>query len=177
MNTVHKIIAVSTVALGAESTQVIAGVVNYNLVSAVSDSNGTFDLFADVDPAIANADEFLSVNSGSISGHEGATFTLTAQFTSGPNVVIYSHLFSGGDVTTLSLSSIPLKKFNAGNLSRLLFSSTADYESQIFNFVIPAGTKFSFNQIPEPASATFLMGAVAAGVYATRRRRQPKALA
>ena len=122
-------------------------------------------------PAVANADELVSISAGDIytTGGDGSVFFLSVKYNNASVIQLY---YTISLVEKLSLASV-LKDFPfpTGNLSDIIFSdSGADNILEI-----PSGTVFTFDTraaaIPEPMSLAVLGFGVAGMLWARRRTR------
>src|SRR5580704_5887971 len=97
---------------------------------------------------IPDADKLLSISEGSLSGGEGASFTLSVQFAGGSTNRIYAGSWNIGQ--TVQLTSIPSESFPTGNITGLIFDVVNGFGGPSLQLNIPAGTVFKFGvTVPE----------------------------
>jgi hypothetical protein len=140
--------------------------VSYTNTSPISDTGVGNDVVS-FSEDIPSADELLSISGGSLSGGEGASFTLSVQYANSSTQQIYSHGWNIGE--TYALTSIPSESFATGDINGLVFDVVNGSGGPPIVLNIPAGTVFTFN-VPEPvAGALLLLGG--AGIWALARRK------
>jgi hypothetical protein len=144
------------------------GVVSYTNESPISISGAGNDTVS-FSQDIPYADELLSISEGSLSGGEGASFTLSVEFTNATTQEIYSDSWNIGE--TYNLNTIPSESFPTGDISGLVFDVANGIGGPPIQFSVPAGTVFTFGvAVPEPASgALLILGA--AGIWTFARRK------
>jgi hypothetical protein len=128
------------------------------------------DIFIAISPAIANADELISISAGSAFGPEGGTFTLTVDYSDTTTQQLDSRFVNS--LTAFNLNTLANKTFTEGTIDGLTFH-TLPNQNQPLNVTIPVGTIFTFQVVPEPATFA-LAGMGAAGMWFAARRRAVK---
>jgi len=119
-----------------------------------------------ISPAIANADELVSISEGDASGYESGSFTLTADYSNSTQQQLYTTTSGSLNV---QFDTIFGKSFAEGDIDGLTFTVTGNN-----NESIPAGTVFTFDVVPEPATlALAAMGAAGAWLAVRRRTGKP----
>ena len=123
------------------------GIITYTNATAINFTGPGTNIVA-ISPTIPDADKLLSISEGSLSGGEGASFTLSAQFAGGSTNRIYSGSWNLGQ--TFQLTSIPSESFPTGNITGLLFDVVNGFGGPSIQLNIPAGTVFTFGvSVPE----------------------------
>ncbi|HSY19587.1 MAG TPA: PEP-CTERM sorting domain-containing protein [Candidatus Acidoferrales bacterium] len=145
------------------------GTVTFTNATLFSVSGINNFLFA-LSPGIQNADELLSINEGTLTGGESASFNLSVQYANSSTQPIYSQSWSGFG-PGYALNTMPAESFTLGNITGLIFglANTGFGTPQL---TIPAGTVFTFDvvPVPEPAAGA-LLGLGAIGIWGFTRRK------
>ncbi len=125
-------------------------------------------------PALANANQLVSISGGSVQGPEGGVFNVAVNYAGGSTFSL-----SSGSVPSFppfNFSSIANVSFPVGTVNGVTFTVSPGGSGFLESLTIPAGTTFTFNTaaaaVPEPASwALMLIGFGALG-YSLRQRRK-----
>lgn len=120
------------------------GIITYTNETAINFTGPGTNIVA-ISPNIPDADKLLSISEGSLSGGEGASFVLSAQYASGFTNRLYSGSWNLGQ--TVQLTSIPSESFPTGNISGLVFGVVNGFGGPAIQLNIPAGTVFTFSVI------------------------------
>lgn len=138
---------------------------SYTNETSYSTTEGTVTV--PISPAIANADELVSISEGDASGYESGSFTLSADY-SGSTQQQIDTITSGS--LNVQFDTISDKSFTEGDIDGLTFAVTGNNNNE----TIPVGTVFTFDVVPEPATlALFAMGAPGAWLAVRRRAGKP----
>ncbi len=127
------------------------------------------NIFIPISPAIANADELISISAGNVSGGEGGIFTLTVDYSNSTTDQIYS---TTGNLS-FNLSTIANKTFTEGTIDGLTFTIVNTAIPNYDKTTIPIGTVFTFQVVPEPATLA-MAGIGGVGMLLAARRRNGK---
>ena len=139
----------------------------YTTVTSYDSTN----VFIPISPAIANADELISISEGSVTGSESGTFTLTVDFSGGGQQQIDSQT---GNLS-FNLSTISNEPFTEGAIDGLTFNIPTQSIANWDKVNIPSGTVFTFAVVPEPGTLALAGMGAAGGWLAARRRAGKKA--
>jgi len=127
------------------------------------------NIFIPISPAIANADELIAISGGNVSGGESGTFTLSVDYSDSSKVQIDSASAN----LSFSLTTIINKTFTEGTIDGLTFTVVNTGIPNYDKTIIPVGTVFTFQVVPEPT--TLAMAALGAGgLWLAARRRNGK---
>ena len=162
-----KITLLALLLLAAQAGGSQAAQTTFTTTAGIS-AGGTFSVDLLLVPAVANADELVSINNGTFSdGGEYGNFSISAKFDKLPTIKLYS--FTATTIGSVQFSALPVFNFPLGNVTDLLFA----YDSFDGQLTIPSGTVLTFRTsaaaIPEPMSLAVL-GVGVAGVLGARRR-------
>ena len=123
-----------------------------------------------ISPEIANADALISISGGNITGGESGTFTLTVDYSNSSKQQLYTT--TSGNLN-LSFNSIANKTFTEGTINGLTFNIINTFSPNFDKAVVPVGTIFTFQVVPEPTSLA-LAAIGAGGMWLAARRRAGK---
>ena len=127
--------------------------------------NTTYTTFIPVTPNIVNADSFVSLSGGGMTGGEGQA-TLFARFLEQPDVQLGSKWY-------------PFQSAVFASIAPLTFSTPATFTGLVVEWMpqggnrqlsIPVGTTLTLT-VPEPSTAAFLAAGAVVIVSLSRRRR------
>ena len=128
------------------------------------------NIFIPISPAIANADELISISAGNVSGSEGGIFTLTVDYSDSSKQQLYTTTSAN---LAFNLNTIVNKTFTEGTIDGLTFTINNTAIPNWDKTTIPIGTVFTFQVVPEPATLA-MAGIGGVGMLLAARRRNGK---
>jgi hypothetical protein len=138
----------------------------YTTVTSYDSTN----VFIPISPAIANADELISISEGSVTGSESATFTVTVDYSDSTQQQIYT---KSGNLS-FNLNTISDETFAEGTIDGLTLNIPTQTLADFDKVNIPDGTVFTFAVVPEPATLSLVAMGAAGALLAARRRAGKK---